>query len=44
LLKIKNLSQTCATQRFDKVMFTKPGPATDVDSIISEEGKFLAMA
>jgi hypothetical protein len=25
-------------------MFTKPGPATDVDSIISEEGKFLAMA
>ena len=38
------MGQTLATQRFDKVIFTKPGPATDVDSIMSEEGKFFAMA
>lgn len=36
--------QTFATQLLDKTIFTKPGPATDVDSIISDGGRFFAMA
>lgn len=35
---------TLASQFFDNTTFTKPGPATEQDSIISEEGRFFMIA
>jgi hypothetical protein len=43
-LHVKHLNQTFATQVLDNTIFTKPGPATEVDSITSQAGRFLAMA
>jgi hypothetical protein len=43
-LQVKHLKQTFATQLLDNTIFTKPGPATEVDSITSQAGRFLAMA
>jgi hypothetical protein len=42
--QVKHLMQTFATQLLDNTIFTKPGPATEVDSITSQAGRFLAMA
>jgi hypothetical protein len=43
-LQVKHLNQTFATQLLDNTIFTKPGPATELDSITSQAGRFLAMA
>jgi hypothetical protein len=43
-MQVKHLNQTLATQLLDNTIFTKPGPATEVDSITSPAGRFLAMA
>jgi hypothetical protein len=41
-LHVKYLNQTFATQLLDNTIFTKPGPATEVNSITSQAGRFLA--
>lgn len=35
---------TSETHLLDKIIFTNPGPATEVDSMMSEGGRFLATA
>jgi hypothetical protein len=42
--QVKHVKRTFATQLLDNTIFTKPGPATEVDSITSPAGRFLAMA